>query len=243
MIIHNDPFLSIYFGDARQSFPRELCMADSQQELELHDSIKAIKKRMHLDSLLFLKQTHSVQGVLVTQEIVPKMFMHKEEGDYLVTSLSHTGLGVYTADCLPIVFYDSYTHAIGIAHAGWPGSIGNIAVKTVQAMEQRCGTKVESVQVFFGPSAKVCCYEVGPDFVKHLEHSKEKDKVLLSRAGKLCFDLPLFNKLQLEAYGVKKEAFHCSYNICTIGNESFCSYRRQGSEARRQLTIVALKYS
>jgi copper oxidase (laccase) domain-containing protein len=108
-------------------------------------------------------------------------------------------------------------------------------------MEQQCGTQLSAVKVFFGPSAKVCCYEVKSDFEKHLESFQDKDKVLLRRREKWYLDLPLLNTLQLKAYGLKNEAFHTTYNMCTIGNEAFCSYRRQGSQAERQLTIVALK--
>jgi polyphenol oxidase len=242
MILHSDPLLSIYFGDARTSLQREACTRDcSQEDLWNQGTLRTVKRLMHLNKLLFLKQTHSDAGVFVASDTLEQLTAYKKEGDYLITQLESIGLGVYTADCLPIVFYDSCSHAIGICHAGWLGSVQGIAIKTVQAMQQRFGTRLEYLRVFFGPSAKVCCYQVTPEFSAQLNHLEYADRLLMYHGQELFFDLPLCNQLQLESYGVKKESFHSSYNICTICHISFCSYRRQGAEAARQLTIVALK--
>jgi copper oxidase (laccase) domain-containing protein len=53
--------------------------------------------------------------------------------------------------------------------------------------------------------------------------------------------LPLYNQLKLEKVGVNKKAIHLKYNLCTICDNSFCSHRREPIEAKRQITIVALK--
>lgn len=242
MILHSDPLLSIYFGDARTGLQRDVCTQDcAQEDLWKNSSLNRIKKLMHLEKLLFLRQTHSDIGVVVSPEKAAALIGHKEEGDYLITQLGHIGLGVYTADCLPIVFYDSLSHASGICHAGWVGSVSNIAIKTLQAMEKEFGTKLEYIRIFFGPSARGCCYKVTPDFESNLKGFDFTDQVLFYRGEELFFDLPLFNRLRLEAYGIKKESFHCKYNICTICHDSFCSHRRQGALAARQLTVVALK--
>ena len=242
MILHNDPLLYIYFGDERTCLKRELLMSDcSQEELWHHDQCARLKKALHIDSLIFLKQTHSAQGFLVRDDVMEDLLAHKAEGDFLITQRERTGLGVYTADCLPIVFYDTYNRAVGICHAGWPGSINSIALKTVERMQKDFSTDLDHVRIFFGPSAKVCCYEVSPEFESNLDPFDYKEKVLHRYGEQIFFDLPLFNKLQLVEFGVKKEAFHCTYNLCTICNASFCSNRRDKESMKRQLTVVALK--
>ncbi len=66
-------------------------------------------------------------------------------------------------------------------------------------------------------------------------------KVLHRQNGKLFFDLPGFNQLFLEAAKIKKNAFCFDYNICTICDNKFFSYRRQGKQAGRQMTVIRLK--
>lgn len=242
MIVHNDPLLYIYFGDERTCLERDILMSNcSQNELWAYGQLACVKKILHLDSLVLLKQTHSNRGIFVSDEKVCELLAVKQEGDFLTTRLEHMGLGVYTADCLPIIFYDTYNRAVGICHAGWSGSVNQVALKTVQSMQHDFGTDLNHLRIFFGPSAKVCCYEVTAEFVTHLAPFDYQEEVMSTYQERLFFDLPLFNKLQLEAYGVKKESFHCRYNICTICNASFCSSRRDKGSSERQLTVVALK--
>ncbi len=241
MILHNDPLLYIYFGDARTACNREFLMSNADQaSLWQEQSIACMKKMLHLKELILLKQTHSTHGVAVTDQHVLELLSDKHEGDFLVTQRAHTGLGVYTADCLPIVFYDTYNCAVGICHAGWVGSVASVAVQTLKLMEETYGTDHDHLRIFFGPSARVCCYQVTAEFQQHIEPQYHA-QVFEHHEDALYFDLSVYNKLKLEAHGVKREAFHCQYNICTICHDGYCSSRRNRESLQRQLTVVALK--
>ncbi len=241
MIVHNDPLLYIYFGDARSACDRGFLMSDADQEaLWSKETLARLKKMLHLEELVLLKQVHGTQGFAVSDERIADLLTAKQEGDYLVTQLPLAGLAVYTADCLPIVFYDTYNRAIGICHAGWIGSVASVAVATLKLMEETYGTELQHLRIFFGPSARACCYEVTEEFEERIEPHFQS-QVMSPHLDKLYFDLPLYNKLKLEAYGVPREAFHCQYNICTICHEGFCSNRRDRESLQRQLTVVALK--
>ena len=65
--------------------------------------------------------------------------------DAQITDEPGVALTVFTADCVPVFFYDPVKKAIGVAHAGWRGTIGRIAEKTVQAMETEFGCKAEDI--------------------------------------------------------------------------------------------------
>ncbi len=240
MIIHNDPLLYLFFGDARTSFDNEFLRGNcSQEELFEHPQLARLRKTGHLDSLVLLRQMHSSEGVVVTDENLQGLLTHKSEGDFLITQIEHAGLTVYAADCLPIIFYDTYNRVLSICHAGWKGSVERIAERTLERMQKEYKTKLDHIRIFFGPSARVCCYSVSQDFRKHFEPFTFADQVFVNHRDELFVDMPLFNRLQLEEYGVKKDAFHCRYNICTICNLSFCSYRR--GDTQRQLTVAVLK--
>ncbi|MBA3954397.1 peptidoglycan editing factor PgeF [Candidatus Dependentiae bacterium] len=241
MKIHKNN-ITIFFGDAQHPIDREFFnQAKTQAELEQESSLHYSKQALNIESLFFTKQIHSAQGIIISQENYTSFLTMQPEGDFLITNKTHVGLGIYTADCLPIVIYDPEHHAVALAHAGWMGSVQEIAVKAMQALEKTHGSQKNKVHVYFGPAAGVCCYIVQPDFRENLTKFSFADQVIIKHDNQLYFDLLLFNKLQLVKYGVSLEAFNQSYTQCTIHNASFCSYRRDNKNTARNVTLVALK--
>ena len=242
MLVHSDPLFTIYFGDERDRF-------DIQHALELKSSaildeppFKKIVTSLGLSNLIFLRQVHGADGLLVTSAnqaagIVP----FTREGDFLITNVSHVGLGVVTADCIPIIIFDKVKHVVAIVHAGWRGSVAEIALKAVKEMQAEFQVQLKNLRIFMGPSAKGCCYSVGEKVLNEIERYPFYENIIYKVQGKTHVDLPLFNCLLLEEYGIKKDAFRLTYNVCTICDPSFCSYRRDGSTQWRQVSVVTLK--
>jgi YfiH family protein len=190
-----------------------------------------------LISLIILDQVHGNDGRVITQNNIRLPFK-SESGDYLITNQRNIGLGVLTADCLPIIFVDNATNAVGIAHAGWRGSVKNIALITLERMQQEYGTQIADISIFFGPCAKVCCYEVQPDFRSNFA---DNNAFFIQRDGRLFFDLPLLNASLLRAIGLPKTAMNEQYNCCTICNDDYFSFRRQGQAAGRNVSVVWIR--
>ena len=179
-----------------------------------------------------LKQIHSSDVLLASN--TSELFVR--QGDALITNHTGHAIGVLTADCLPIIFFDEKVGAIGVAHAGWRGSVAGIAVKTVKAMCSNFGCRPEDIKAFFGPAAGVRCYEVSKDFEKYLgEYKKES---FFIREEKYFFDNSKLNFLQLRQAGVQDICL--KHNSCTICNHAYHSYRRSGKRAGRQLTAAVL---
>ncbi|HRN78318.1 MAG TPA: peptidoglycan editing factor PgeF [Candidatus Dependentiae bacterium] len=240
MLIHKAPLFHIYFGNKQDNLnPQEYLNFSAGYDLFSHSSFAKVKKILQLKQLIFLHQVHSAYGEQVTVPKIKQLQPFVHQGDFLITNVRHVGIGVVTADCLPIVLFDTRHYAVGIAHAGWKGSVQSIAVNMTKSMQETYGTNLDELQIFFGPSAQVCCYQVGHDFVEHLESFAYGEHVLQRRENGLYFDLPQFNRLQLEAMGIKKESIHMSYALCTICDKNFCSSRRK--DAVRQMTVVSLK--
>ena len=80
-----------------------------------------------------------------------------------MTNEKNVTLLILVADCLPVFFYDPVHQAIGLAHAGWRGTVTHIAPKTLLAMSEAYGTQPAEVKVALGPSIGACCYEVGQE--------------------------------------------------------------------------------
>lgn len=232
----------IYFGDASSGVPRELCDTFiAQKDLGAHPVFNMVKDQLNLEALITLKQVHGDNGYIVSATTLELLTHTKQTGDYLLTNLKHIGLAVYTADCLPVILYDPKHQAAAICHSGWPGSVKSIAIKALHAMQDAYGTDLEDIQVFFGPSALICCYQVQDEFRSHVKNMPYAPQLFRQDAdNRLFFDLSLLNKLQLQSIGISDQVINCDYNTCTIDNTCFCSYRRERDRALRQLTVIAL---
>jgi len=242
MLVHSDPLFAIYFGDKRDRFDVQHAFSCQSPVIFNEYPFKKITKSLRLSNLIFLRQMHGNDGLSVTssmqaESIVPFAY----EGDFLITNVSRVGLGVATADCVPIIMFDKTKHVAAIVHAGWRGSVEEVALKAIDQMKTQFQVQVENLRIFMGPSAKGCCYSVGQNVLNEIERYPYYEKVMHRAQGKVFVDLPLFNCLLLEEYGIKKEAFRLTYNLCTICNQSFCSYRRDGSTQWRQMSVVTLK--
>jgi hypothetical protein len=213
------------------------------QESVQHGSLSQTPAQLSLlKSVVLLKQIHSMQGLCVTNDnLISLTTAPRHEGDFLCTSLPGIGIGVLTADCLPMAFYDPVNHAAAIVHAGWRGMLDGIGAQTLQSMRDSFGTRPEDLQVFIGPCAKQCCYQVGEDFLQHLKSFSWVDKVIERRENGLFFNLPLCNSLLLQDAGVRSTSISYTYNECTICNFSFCSYRRDAAASCRQLALIVLR--
>lgn len=239
MFIHKADHFALYFGGVQdQLMPAWYLNLPEASLLEIDPFSKL--KIFGLHDLMFLHQTHSDEGLTVNQDSLRTCRSFKVGGDYLITNMKQVGIGVMTADCLPILFYDSGSKSVAAIHAGWRGSVAGIAVKALERMQEAYGAHPKDVTVFFGPSARVCCYEVSRGFENNLAGFSwmDKQQVLVERDNKLFFNVPLFNQLQLEAAGVTNAAISTEYNLCTMCDRSFYSSRRDNSG--RQMTVIWL---
>ncbi|MBU4269695.1 peptidoglycan editing factor PgeF [Candidatus Dependentiae bacterium] len=235
MILHEDASFKIYFGDIKD----DCVKSDGNYNI---DYFEKTGSTLNLEKLVFLKQVHGNSGVCVDQNFLEKnMLLFELTGDYIVTNKRNIGIGVLTADCLPVVFYDPVHHALGIVHSGWRGAISNIIENCVEKMRELYQTNTKDLTVYFGACANVCCYEIQADFFKNLETISFFEDVIIKKEDKMFFDLSKLVAMKLMELGVLKQEINFSYNNCTICDERFHSYRRNQGGVGRQSTIISLK--
>lgn len=207
----------------------------NQQALELKQCVGAT-------SLIMLKQVHGADGLIIeTAEQAKKYKQLSFVGDYSITAVPDVGLVVFTADCLPVIVYDKIHNVIGAAHVGWQGAVKEVVKKMLERMHILYGMQPHNLEVFFGPSALSCCYEIQKDFLKNLEQFSYAPVCLQERDGKLFFDNRELVFQQLIASGIAPEAIKKEYSACTIHNKQFCSYRRNPLSNLRQATVVSIQ--
>lgn len=142
-------------------------------------------------------------------------------------------LSLYFADCAPVLLLDPVTPAIGLAHAGWKGTAGRIAVLAVEAMSEKFGTAPDECLAAVGPSIGSCCYEVGDDVVQATAASVVGGDDFAARSGdRYMLDLPGIVASQLVEAGIPPRSIVVP-GVCTrCCAEDFFSYRREGPTGR-----------
>ncbi|MEP6568538.1 MAG: peptidoglycan editing factor PgeF [Acidobacteriota bacterium] len=150
--------------------------------------------------------------------------------DAIVSNAPGVMAGVKTADCVPILIGDPMTGAFAAVHAGWRGTLAEIATKALQRMTAAYDTNPRDVLVAIGPAAGSCCYEVGADVIDPFRN-KFPDQQLFTetREHHACIDLLRSNREQLVAAGVSPENINLA-PLCTMcRTDLFFSYRREKS--------------
>jgi polyphenol oxidase len=234
MLINQEKYM-IFFGNNKS------CDVDYKTSA-FEGFCKTFATKYGLEKVLFNKQVHGAEGFMVDSVSAVQKFKNISfEGDFLVTDQKNVGIGVLTADCLPILFYDRKNEVTAAIHAGWRSAVQGICGEAFRAMNKNYGTMPQGLDVFFGPCAKSCCYEVQPDFLSNLDGFSFKKQIIQKRGASLFFDNVLLNKLLLAEIGLDSERINCDHNICTICNHSFNSYRRDSQTNLRQISFIALK--
>lgn len=159
--------------------------------------------------------------------------------DGLITNVPGLPLMLRFADCVPILLYDPAQRAIGIAHAGWRGTVSHVLTNTVNAMSQAFGTHPQDLVACIGPSIGPCCYEIGADVETRVNEAfPGSASLLLHKNGSLHLDLWQANAVQLKALGVRQIDVSA---VCTFEHTGdFFSWRRENARTGRFGALIAL---
>jgi YfiH family protein len=153
------------------------------------------------NQLVQVKQIHSSTVVVATQAADVLA-----EGDAIITDRKRLFLLMRFADCVPILFYDAAHQAIGIAHAGWKGTLKGVVSEVVRAMHVNFNTDPEQLKVGIGPSIGPDHYQIGDDVIAMTEQAFPDDyeAILNQEAQGVRLDLWKANQIHLLKMGVKE---------------------------------------
>lgn len=235
MLTHKTKKLQIYFGDAQDGISKHVHCIPTAKKLVDVDPFKSVAQKIDVPRLSALNQTHGVEGAVIKEEDIS----FNSDGDYLITHHTNVGLGVLTADCVPVILYDTKKQVIAAAHAGWRGAIAGIMPKAFEQMKSLYHSAEQDMHIFIGPSAKICCYQVREDFLGIIPVEFAKD-VMIKKEAQWYFDTVQLIALQMKKAGIAPASINTDFNFCTICDQRFFSHRRQNLNAGRQITIVRL---
>ncbi len=195
-----------------------------------------IVKDQNLNFPAFAHQIHE-DGIFIVETEQPTSPV--SESDALITHLNNTPIGVFSADCLPVLICSPL--AVAAVHAGWKSTRINISGKTVKKMIERFGTKPEEVKVFIGPSIGTCCLEMGEEIKPSFIEADPESEAFFEKRQKWHLDLKGLNQFQITREGIPKENIKI-FDECTFCQEKkFFSYRRQKQRNGSMFSFVVKK--
>ncbi|WP_404449996.1 peptidoglycan editing factor PgeF [Sutcliffiella horikoshii] len=225
--------------------------------LHVHDSVNAVCQNKEILASLLNMPTENWIGCDQTHEdkIIKVSSGDRGKGVYSYgTGLPGTD-GIYTdtkgvlltlcfADCVPLYFYSEEHSLIGIAHAGWKGTVKNIAGNMINRWVED-GVSIDTIHVAIGPAISAEAYVVDDYVVNRvndvLPHVDKKNYMKEVSKGQYALDLKKINhELVLQA-GVKESNILCS-SFCTSSHDSlFFSHRRDQGKTGRMMSFIGLK--
>ncbi len=193
-------------------------------------------------NLVIVTQVHGTEVLKIENNLPPET----TKADAIITAHPAIAIAVQTADCVPILFFDPNKKVIGVAHAGWRGTLNKIAEKTIAAMVKNYETKPTDIRAAIGPAIGPCCYEVSREIIGDFHNKLGYDLKDITRAGGgRNLDLLNINKLQLEAAGLAPYNIDQA-NLCTAcRSDLFFSHRLEAEAAAkintgRQLSLIMM---
>lgn len=193
-------------------------------------------RQIHADGIALLDTTY----FSLSNEAQAKQL---SEADALITDRRGLYVAVSTADCVPLLFYAPDRAVVAAAHAGWRGTVKNIAGKTVRRMAEAYGCDPSQIRAGIGPSIGPDAFEVGEEVVEAFRLAGADLLRIAFRhplTGRSHINLWEANRRQLLRAGLFPSHIEVA-GLCTFTHsDRFFSARRLGLACGRMWSGICL---
>ncbi len=215
--------------------------SDDDRDAILDNRQRAKEEILPDSQLVTVHQVHS-PDVMTVSAAVP--LDERPHVDAMVTDRPGLLLGILTADCVPVLFFDRKANVVGAAHAGWKGAISGVTDNTIVAMEA-LGASRAYISCAIGPCIAQASYEVDAGFRdRFLEQDQDNETFFeAGKPGHYQFDIEAYVAGRLADAGIQQIE---KLGLDTYANEDrFYSYRRschRGEDGYgRQISLIGLR--
>jgi len=226
--VSSSPWTSLNVGSSVGDDPQHV-------EENLRRSFAALA--LSRDSLFDVAQVH---GNAVVEAMTPRGSRPPSQADVILTRQRGVPLLMRFADCVPILLLDPVTECIGIAHAGWQGTVKNVAGAAVKKMVEWYGSKPTDIRAGIGPSICKEHYAVGSKVMDAARHQfgDTLEEHIVRHRGREHFDLWSANRALLEDAGVRSIEIA---GLCTAcQQDDWYSHRASGGRTGRFSALICL---
>jgi YfiH family protein len=231
-IILDDKKFKIVFTNAEKERSFNRNTEDGIKELN------SLIKEFDVKDIIYLKQIHSDKILKYTCN---GKSIKDEEGDAIITNEKNVIIGVFTADCVPVILIDEEKEVIAAIHSGWKGTFESITLKTIEKMKLEFNINESNIKAYIGQHIKKCCYEVSEELkFKFIEKKKTMNKENLFNENNLNLEACIVD--DLKRAGVKDYNIN-SLNLCTYCSDDIKlhSYRKSQGSYGRMFSFIMLR--
>ncbi len=195
------------------------------------------------------EQVHGSDVRVVTAEDAGRGRASRETAfagtDAMITNNPDILLAMFYADCVPLYFYDPVTGAMGLAHAGWKGTVADIAGITVEKMRSVYGVLPENMLAAIGPSIGDCCYEVDESVLMHVRpllDSPKEEVVKPNEIGdRARLNLKHLNRQLMIKAGIMPSRIEMSSWCTSCHSDLLFSHRKERGTTGRMMSWLGKK--
>ena len=177
------------------------------------------------NKLFMMNQVHS-DRVFILENYNDLNKCDEVECDAVITRLPNVLLGISTADCAPIIFFDEKAGVICACHAGWRGAFSELFKNILSIFKDKFNSNFSDINVFIGPMIQKKSYQVQKDFYdKWIEQDGSFDDFFDKQENGYYFDLENAIVYKLAKLGIQQINID-NMGIDTFSNNDYFSYRR-----------------
>ena len=201
--------------------------------------------KVPLDYFVCANQTHSDHFHKVTNADKGRGTVNLETAipntDALYTYEPNLVLSSFTADCVPVIFYNEVAGLTGVIHSGWQGTVKEITTKLFEHLITVEQCRPNDFQVQIGPALSQEKFEVDEDvYLKFKDLGYAAAFISYQeKTGKYHIDNQQTVKAQCERVGIPTEQILID-ETCTFINPEGFSYR-EDKESGRHLSFIMRK--
>ena len=170
---------------------------------------------LRLEDLALPKQVHSDNVCWMKEPGRP------EQTDAVITDQPGLCVCVKTADCIPVLLYDTRKRIVAAVHAGWRGTVARIVQKTIRQMQAQ---SPDDLHAIIGPGISLEWFEVGDEVYEDFKAEGFPMERIAKKISRWHIDLWEANRWLLEKQGVTDIFVE---GTCTRTSENFYSARRE----------------
>lgn len=227
--VSEQPYATLNLGLAVDDDP-EAVLANRRayaSALEIDPARIVVPQQIHSSAVRVVTESDAGSGAVDHSSAIP-------DTDALITNVPNLPLALHFADCVCIFLLDPVNRAIGVAHAGWRGTVAKIVTKTIEAMKQNYDSDPAMLQAAIAPSICRCCYVVGEDTAREFFKAFPHDSRIISQSStdKWFVDLKNANRILLRQAGLHSCNIAVSEECTSCNSTDFFSYRRDGKTGR-----------
>lgn len=209
-------------------------------------NLEIIKKEIGIENVCKGKQDHTDKVIIIDNKNKDEFLfenLNTQNVDGYVVKDKNIATLVTTADCNPIIIYDTKKNVVANVHAGWKGVINKIYIKAINIMKENFSSNLKDLIVCIGPSIRKCCFTSKEEtfkekFTKLFDYS---DRYLSYEEDNETFHIDLIEilKTELKKSNIQDDNIYVA-DICTRCNTNdFFSYRAAVQNGKKDYATMA----